>query len=121
MASKGMPSLTFLHATAENIRWEWRVRRRPSFIYQFGDHDPTGTLIPRTIEVRLREFCPDIEFTVERVALTEEQIVAHGLPTRPTKQVGNRHAKGFDGESVELDALPSRILKAWAADVEDRL
>jgi hypothetical protein len=120
LASKGMPSLTFLHSTAEHIRHEWKSRRRPSFIYQFGDHDPTGELIPRTIEARLREFCPDVEFSVERVALTVDHIVEHNLPTRPTKRDGNRHAKGFDGESVELDALPPRTLKAMVKAVIER-
>lgn len=120
LSSKGMPSLTFLHSTAEQMRFEREVRGRPSYLYQFGDHDPTGTLIPRTIEARLREFCPEVEFTVERVALTEAQIAEHHLPTRPTKRDGNSHAKGFEGESVELDALPPRILKAMVSDVIER-
>ncbi|QGY04793.1 hypothetical protein MMSR116_24965 [Methylobacterium mesophilicum SR1.6/6] len=120
LSSKGMPSLTFLHSTAEQIRREWQVRRRPSYIYQFGDHDPTGALIPRTIESRLREFCPGIDFTVERVALTERQIKEHRLPTRPTKRDGNRHAKDFEGESVELDALPPRVLKGMVREAIER-
>ena len=120
LSSKGMPSLTFLHSTAEQMRREWESRRRPSFIYQFGDHDPTGALIPRTIETRLREFCPEIEFTVERVSLTEQQIAFHRLPTRPTKRDGNRHAQGFEGESVELDALPPRVLKDMVREAIER-
>lgn len=120
MASKGMPSITFLHSTAEAIRREWRYRGRPSFIYQFGDHDPTGALIPKTIENRLREFCPGIDFAVERVALTEEQIDEYSLPTRPTKREGNSHAKSFKGESVELDALPPSTLREMVREVIER-
>jgi hypothetical protein len=120
LASKGMPSLTFLHSTAEQINREWEFRGRPSYIYQFGDHDPTGALIPHTIERRLREFCPDAELVVERVALTEEQITSYKLPTRPTKREGNRHAHGFKGESVELDALSPKILKAMVREVIER-
>lgn len=120
LSSKGMPSLTFLHSTAVQIRHEWETRQRPSYIYQFGDHDPTGALIPRTIEARLREFCPGIDFTVERVSLTEQQIIEHRLPTRPTKRVGNHHAHGFEGESVELDALPPRVLKGMVRDAIER-
>lgn len=52
LASKGMPSITFLHSTAEHMENEWLLRDRPTYIYQFGDHDPTGALIPRTIEAR---------------------------------------------------------------------
>jgi hypothetical protein len=120
LSSKGMPSLTYLHTTAEQMRIEWRYRDRPTYLYQFGDHDPTGALIPKTIEARLREFCPDVDFTVERVALTEAQITEHRLPTRPTKREGNRHAKGFEGESVELDALHPRTLKALVTEVIER-
>jgi hypothetical protein len=31
------------------------------------------------------------------------------LPTRPTKREGNRHADSFEGENVELDALPQTV------------
>ena len=120
LASKGMPSLTFLHSTAEHIRAEWKFRRRASVIYQLGDHDPTGALIPRTIEARLREFCPNIGFAVERIALTEAQIIEYSLPTRPTKREGNNHARGFEGESVELDALPPRVLKSMVQEAIER-
>ena len=39
--------------------------------YQFGDHDPTGVLIPRSIERRLEEMCETLGCSapiVERVA-----------------------------------------------------
>lgn len=120
LSSKGMPSLTFLHSTSEQIEWEWQARERPSYIYQFGDHDPTGALIPRTIETRLREFCPTAPLTVERVSLTPEQITQHRLPTRPTKREGNSHAHRFEGESVELDALPPRLLKEMVREAIER-
>ena len=52
-------------------------------------------------------FDPD-DFHFERVAVTPEQIVEWKLQTRPTKTeaAGNRHAKVFIGDSVELDAIP---------------
>jgi hypothetical protein len=48
---------------------------------------------------------------VVRVALTEQQIAQFNLPTRPTKREGNTHAKGFKGDSNELDALPAAELR----------
>ena len=72
-------------------------------------------LIPQTIERRLHELCEKFDCPppiIERVALTEEQIAEFDLPTRPTKREGNRHAKHFDGDSVELDALPPDELRA---------
>jgi hypothetical protein len=113
MVSRGMPSLTFLHASAQAIRNAAEQGKR-TFIYQFGDHDPSGVLIPKTIERRLDEMCelfgcPPPQ--VERIALTEKQIKRYRLPTRPTKRNGNAHAAGFVGRSVELDALPPRVLR----------
>jgi hypothetical protein len=119
MISRGMPSLTFLHGSAQEIL-RADERGKQTYIYQFGDHDPSGVLIPQTIERRLHEMCERLDCAapiVERAALTEEQIEEFELPTRPTKQNGNTHARGFVGDSVELDALPPRELRAMVAAV----
>jgi hypothetical protein len=113
MISRGMPSLTFLHGTAQAI-WRAFKRGKPTYIYQFGDHDPSGVLIPKIIKRRLNEMCERLgcwKPYVERVALTEAHIREHRLPTRPTKRAGNSHANRFLGDSVELDALPPRVLR----------
>jgi hypothetical protein len=120
--SRGMPSLTQIWGTAVNIINAARHGKR-SYIYQFGDHDPTGCLIPKSLESRLHHFCTkyDCAFpTVERIALTKEQIRRYRLPTRPTKREGNSHARAFEGRSVELDALPSRILRQLVTDCIER-
>jgi hypothetical protein len=54
------------------------------------------------------------------VALTEEQIEIYHLPTRPTKRDGNKHAHGFVGDSVELDALPPHTLRDMVREVIER-
>jgi len=113
MVSRGMPSLTFLHGSAVEIERAFRHSKR-SYIYQFGDHDPSGVLIPQTIARRLTEMCEGLGCpppTVKRVALTEAQIRRYRLPTRPTKRDGNTHAAKFVGDSVELDALPPHVLR----------
>jgi hypothetical protein len=113
MVSRGMPSITFLHGSAREIK-RAAAHGKKSYIYQFGDHDPSGVLIPQTIEQRLTEMCETLGCPppiVKRVALTEAQIKRYALPTRPTKREGNRHAKDFEGRSVELDALPPRVLR----------
>ena len=122
MVSKGMPSLTFLHGTAQEI-CKADEAGKYTHIYQFGDHDPSGVLIPRTIKSRLDEMCEQLGCLgpiIRRVALTEEQISEFNLPTRPTKREGNRHADNFEGESVELDALPPGELRAMVRDVIER-
>src|SRR5262245_2430442 len=91
MVSRGMPSLTFLHSSAQEIS-RAAERGKDTWIYQFGDHDPSGVLIPKTIERRLAEMCEALDCPppiVERIALTEELIEEFNLPTRPTKRHGN--------------------------------
>jgi len=113
VVSKGMPSLTQVYGSFINIKRASRAGKN-SYIYQFGDHDPTGCLIPKSLEARLCEFCDEHGIdppVVERIALTEELVELYQLPTRPTKREGNTHAKDFEGDSVELDALPSSELR----------
>jgi hypothetical protein len=122
MVSRGMPSLTFLYTSAQAIKRAAKQDKR-TFIYQFGDHDPSGVLIPKAIERRLGELCFQLGCPaprVMRVALTEKQIKQYRLPTRPTKLNGNNHAGGFVGESVELDALPPRVLRDLARKIIER-
>jgi hypothetical protein len=114
LVSRGMPSITQLYGTAVAIKQAARAGKH-TYIYQFGDHDPSGVAIPKTIERRLGELCESLRVpapTIERVALTEEQIDEYNLPMRPTKREGNRYAQNFEGDSVELDALPASILRS---------
>jgi hypothetical protein len=114
IVSKGMPSITQLYGSAWHIARAARAGKQ-TYIYQFGDHDPSGVLIPRTIKHRLYQLCEKFDCQapiIKRVALTEEQIEEFNLPTRPTKRNGNRHAYKFEGDSVELDALPANELRA---------
>jgi hypothetical protein len=120
MVSRGMPSLTFLHGTAQEVRNAHRHGKR-SYIYQFGDHDPTGVLIPQTIARHLTGMCEKLRCpppTVKRAALTEAQIRRYRLPTRPTKRDSNTNfVANFEGDSVELDALPPRVLREMVRKV----
>jgi hypothetical protein len=107
MVSRGFSSVTYLYEAADNIKAE----DKPTFIYYFGDHDPSGLLIDKAIEKRLRQFAPDADITFERVAVTPEQIEEWQLPTRPTKTKGNPHSRGFEGGSVEVDAIEPALLR----------
>lgn len=106
MVTRGYPSISFLHSAAEAIAAE----NRPTYLYFFGDRDPSGVDIPRKVERDLRTFAPNAEIQFELVAVTEEQIANLGLSTRPTKKTDSR-SKSFQGESVEVDAIPPRILR----------
>jgi hypothetical protein len=122
MISSGMPSISLLHGTATEICRAAEQGKR-TYIYQFGDHDPSGVLIPKMIENRLDQMCQRFDCPtpiIERVALTEAHIDEFSLPTRPTKRAGNSHANGFDGDSVELDALPPQVLRDMVSEVIER-
>lgn len=111
MVTRGYPSLTFLHSAAEQIRHVGK----PTHLYYFGDYDPSGLDITRAVEDGIREFAPEVEMTFDRVAVTAFQISALGLPTRPTKATDSR-SRNFEGESVEVDAIPPRLLRGMVAD-----
>jgi hypothetical protein len=122
VVSKGMPSLTQVYRSFVSVLTAARAGKA-SFIYQFGDHDPTGCLIPKGIEARLNEFCDQYDCArpdVDRIALTPRQIRRYRLPTRPTKREGNSHAKRFTGDSTELDALPANVLRDLVRDCIER-
>jgi hypothetical protein len=110
MVSRGFSSSSYLRRAAYKITGI----DKPTFIYHFGDHDPSGLWIKEQIERDLQRHLDDIgafdlrDFLFERIAVTPEQIKQWNLPSRPTKTEaeGNRHAKNFDGDSVELDAIP---------------
>ena len=107
MISRGFSSLSFLHAAGEYLS-QLEV---PAYLYYFGDHDPSGVEIDRKIEAEIRGFAPETEIYFQRVTVTPDQIISMGLPTRPTKTTDSR-SKSFEGESVELDAIPPSALRA---------
>jgi hypothetical protein len=115
MVARGYASLSFLHSAASYIA-DLAV---PTFIYHLGDYDPSGVNAGEKIEETLREMAPDADLTFERIAVNPDQIAAWNLPTRPTKQTDSR-AKGFAGESVELDAIEPNLLRQIVQDALER-
>lgn len=109
MVTRGYPSISFLSGAAEAIA----EKNKPTFLYYFGDYDPSGMDIPRFVEAEIKKLAPHESVYFQRVAVTPEQILELHLPTRPTKQTDSR-AKNFVGESVEVDAIPPRRLREMA-------
>jgi len=115
MISGGFSSDTFIYGTAE----EMKAAGRPCWVYEFGDRDPSGVSISQTLEKKLRQFAPEVELHFERIAVTLEQIEEFNLPTRPTKRTDSR-AKGWEGESVELDAIAPDTLRGLVRECIER-
>lgn len=101
--AKGFSSVSFVYSAAEEIK----AIGKPATIYLFSDHDPSGVMVARNIEKRMREFGVKAEFI--RPCLTVDQIEEYNVTTRPTKE--SKHSMSFIGESAELDALHPAILK----------
>jgi hypothetical protein len=109
---RGYASESFAWSVAQS------VIRAPAdvFVYQLGDHDPSGVDAWRAFTEKVTGFVAerygDTEnwLHFERLAVTPLQITTMNLPTRPTKQTDSRAAR-FDGESVEVDAIPAPILR----------
>ena len=96
--------------------------RRAAILY-FGDFDPSGEDMARSLEDRLAYFgcMPDIV----KCALTAEDIARYQLPPDPAKRTDTRAAEFIakNGDiSVELDALPGAVLRQRIRqEVEARL
>jgi hypothetical protein len=125
---RGYTSESFAHSVAEAIA---SCGKRTVYVYQLGDHDPSGADAWRAFRESVAGFLYAHPFAVEdgqhtyafigtddrvarvtfaRLAVTEDQIVEWELPTRPTKKSDTR-ARKFIGDSVEVDAIPAPVLR----------
>jgi hypothetical protein len=87
----------------------------PVYMYQLGDHDPSGVDAWRDFQQKVRGFAPEAEVHFERLAVTPAQIALYNLPTRPTKSSDSRSGN-FVGGSVEVDAIPPSTLRQIVED-----
>lgn len=89
-------------------------------LLHLGDHDPSGIDMTRDIGARLALFLAGDGYdpavlTVERIALTLDQVRRYALPPNPAKLTDSRAAgylAQFGRESWELDALDPPTLVA---------
>lgn len=111
---KGYPSLTFLHEAVERFNDAFERDQLP-FIFYFGDYDPSGEDIPRSIHENFMRMGLPIE--VRRIALTPEQIEDMNLPSVPAKLTDTR-TKNWNGKGVvELDAVEPKTLTKMVESV----
>ncbi len=108
--TRGYSSETFTHSIAQTVNAN-ALRGKVTYVYQLGDHDPSGVDAWREFSEKVHRFAAGSDVVFERIAVTAEQITLLALPTRPTKASDSRAAK-FDGESVEVDAIPASTLRA---------
>lgn len=113
-ACKGYPSLTFLYDLSERMRNAKNEGKQPIILY-FGDYDPSGEDIPRSIGKNLDKFgVYGVE--IRRIALMEHQVIEWELPPAPAKETDSRTANWDGLGQVELDAVKPEKLVAMLND-----
>lgn len=104
--ARGFSSMTFAYDAAEEIK----EIDKPTYIYHFGDFDPSGINAAESLQAELWGHGASASF--ERIAITREQIDNMGLPTLPVNRKDPR-AKTWNHPFVcELDALPVNVLRS---------
>lgn len=117
-ACKGYPSLTFLNEAAQRFIEAERNGKQTIILY-FGDYDPSGEDIPRSIKDNMVLLgCESIE--VRRIALMHDQVIEWALPPAPAK-TGDSRTANWDGiGQVELDAVnPKKLQKLCQSAIDD--
>jgi len=113
-ACKGYPSLTFLNEAAQRFIAAEELGHKPIILY-FGDYDPSGEDIPRSIEANLNRFGVS-NLEVRRIALMEDQVKEWNLPPAPAKDGDSRTANWGGLGQVELDAVNPKKLQNMCLD-----
>lgn len=114
---KGYPSLTFLYEAAQRFKRMSRDGKKCVILY-FGDYDPSGEDIPRSIEENLSAMGASVE--VRRIALMENQVIDWNLPPAPAKTTDSRTANWDGLGQVELDAVePNKLQQICEDAIED--
>jgi hypothetical protein len=117
MVTHGQSSATFLYGAAKAAEAAYERAGVTTYVYALYDLDGGGDRASRTIARDLPEHAPDVPIVFERLAVTEEQVKAWNLPTRPAKTSDPEAAK-YASVAVELDAIePDRLM----ALVEDAI
>lgn len=123
LVDKGYQSASAVYDAAQK-RFGQHSDQKCTLLY-LGDHDPSGLDMERDIRKRLTIMSNGAEVTIERVAITWDQVHQYQLPPNPVKKSDSRHKSyiakyGYD--CWEVDALPPAVLQALIRDaIENHL
>lgn len=120
LAARGYPSVSVLREFAiQRIIPRAREGQRIHILH-LGDHDPSGIDMTRDLEDRLNMLTFHRNtFTLERIALTMDQIEENDCPPNPAKLSDARstgYVEKFGESSWELDALEPKQLVLLVED-----
>ena len=113
MVNRGYSSQSAMYEAAQRIIEETdaKDKEEPALILYLGDLDPSGEDMVRDVEERLQRF--EANVTVEKVALTPEQVAQYKPPPNPAKMSDSRagrYVAQHGTSSWEVDALPPDVL-----------
>ena len=128
MVNRGYSSVSAMYDAFMRIVDNAANWRKPAKIIYLGDFDPSGLDMIRDIKDRILEFkdgyninafIEGLDFDVDPVALTMDQINTYDPPPNPAK-IEDPRAKDFirrhGGQSWEVDALKPEILNQILED-----
>jgi hypothetical protein len=107
---RGYTSQSSMWRAAQRLR-RYEKKDQETIILHLGDHDPSGVDMTRDIQERLDLFGANV--TVERIALTMDQVNQYQPPPDPAKVTDARATKyiaQFGHDSWELDALEPEVI-----------
>ena len=117
LSCRGYMSQSEMWQAARRFQASEMDNAQETVIIHLGDHDPSGIDMTRDIRDRIDLF-NDYEmcegFTMNRIALTMDQIDEYDPPPNPAKVTDSRAAdyiRRYGRSSWELDALPPKVLK----------
>ena len=110
---RGYDGWSSIHNASERFKESGKA----TIILYFGDFDPSGEDMVRSLRDRLAKLGSQPE--ILKIALTKEDVARYNLPPNMTKSTDTRQ-KAFIAKhgdvSVELDALPAAILQQMIRD-----
>lgn len=119
---RGYDGWDSIHHATDRYRHAW-AGDIPTTILYFGDFDPSGEDMVRSLGERLEFF--GYRPSIVKCALTFDDISRYQLPPDFTKHTDTRRAAfvaKYGDLAVELDALPVDVLRArLVAEVESRM
>ena len=126
LSAGGFNGVTGKHDLAVDIFRTWAMHDRRTVVLHVGDFDPSGVHVFSNLSEDVRAFVDDMSIGAdivqfERIAVTEHQIAALGLPTAPAKTTDARSFDGIDGDgtsTVQAEAIDPAML---AQIVEDAI